>query len=211
METVAFWRRYLPAMTVGGWSPDGLAEEIARLEPLAQAVAEARTQAKTVKQAELAAFERIRSLNLNVPLLIAGRFDEGHPVRVALAAVYAVTPETDELNLLRARRLIPVWRKADAALAARKPGDAIVRDEAGVAEFETWVTDYPKTLQATVEAVTAFRAARTALRSQHDRVDQLNKRAYKKFKAEAYTDPALRSALQTAITREKSSGSRRRQ
>jgi hypothetical protein len=209
-ETVAFWRQYHPSLTVRGTTPDAHAADIARLEPLAQALAAARTHVKTMKQAELAAFARLRLLNLAVPLLIAGRFDVGHPVRSALPSIYAVVPRSDALNLRRARRLIAVWRQANAALAARKPGDAIMRDDMGVTEFAQLVRDYPQTLSATAGAVTAFRQARTQLRQQHRRVDDLNKRAYGKFTAETLRDKVKLAALRAAITREKTSGSRRR-
>ena len=191
-ETVAYWRKFDPAMTVRGTTPDAHEAEIARLEPLAQALAEARTHAKSVKQAELAAFQRIRRLNLAVPQLIAGRFDNGHPVRTALAAIYKMVPRSDALNLRWARMLIPVWRQADAALSAHRPGDAIVRDDVGVAEFEQLLEDYPPTLRATAEAVTARREARTQLRRQHRHVDEFNKRAYKKFAADLLSDRAGR-------------------
>ena len=77
METVAFWRRLHPLLRVGGTSPDAHAEGVARLEPLAQAVTDARAVLRAAKRAELAAFAEIRALNLSVPLLIAGWFAKG--------------------------------------------------------------------------------------------------------------------------------------
>ena len=209
-ETLTFWRRHLPLIAVGGTSPDQHEADIGRLEPLAQAQEDCRAAAKAAKQAELAHFRRIRSLNLAVPKLIAGQFDDGHAVRPALAAVYPVVPRSAELNLRRARILMPVWKAANAALAARPAGTAIVRDGVGVTNFETLVADYPAVVQATAVAVAAFRLARTALRTQHRQVDGLNKRAYKKFKAEARFSRTLREALPTAITREKTGRPRRR-
>ena len=209
-ETLTFWRRFLPLIVVGGTSPDQHEAAIGCLEPLAQAQEAGRVAATTAKQAELAHFHRIRSLNLAVSQLIAGQFDDGHAVRSALAAVYPVVPRSAELNLRRARILMPVWKAANAALAARPAGTAIARDGVGVTDFEKLVADYPAAVRATADAVAAFRLARTALRTQHRRVDGLNKRAYQKFKAEARSNGPLREALQTAITREKTGRPRRR-
>ena len=209
-ETLAVWRQHLPLMAVGGTTPEMHAADIARLEPLAQAVAMARTEAQTVKQRELAAFARIRWLNLNVPPLIAGQFADGHPVPAALAALYQVVPRSDELNLHRARLLIPIWKNANAALAGGQPAQTVLCDGVGVADFEKLIENYPKVLQATSDAVAAFRQERVALREQHGRVDRMNKRAYKKFQAEARTNGALKATMLTGITREKTSGSRRR-
>lgn len=208
-ETLAFWRRFLPLIAVGGTSPDQHEADIGRLEPLAQAQEDGRVAAKSAKQAELAHFRQIRSLNLAVPKLIAGQFDDGHAVRSALAAVYPVVPRSAALNLRRARILTPVWKAANAALAARPAGTAIVRDGVGVADFEKLVADYPAAAQATAAAVAKFRLTRTALRTQHRQVDGLNKRAYQKFKAEARWNLTLATALGSAITREKTSGSRK--
>jgi hypothetical protein len=209
-ETVAFWRRFLPLMKVGGTSPDQHEADCARLAPLAQVQEDGRAAAKSAKQAELARCRQIRSLNLAVPQLIAGQFDNGHAVRSALAAVYPVVPRSAELNLHRARILLPVWKAADAALAARSPGAAIVRDGVGITDFEKLVLDWPAAVQSTADAVVAFRSARTALRAQHRRVDRMNKRAYGKFKAEGRSNPSLGEALRTAITREKTGQPRRR-
>ena len=210
METVAFWRRLHPLLRVGGTSPDAHAEGVARLEPLAQAVTDARAVLRAAKRAELAAFAEIRVLNLSVPLLLAGRFAKGHPVRSALGAVFALVPRSDALNLQRARRLIAVWRSANRAVAARKAGDGIVRDEVGLAEFIRMVGEYPQLGQATADAELEFHAARTILRTQHRKVDRLNKRAYLKFKAETCGNAPLRQALANAITREQPSAARRR-
>jgi hypothetical protein len=209
-ETLAFWRRFLPLIAVGGTSPDQHEADIGRLEPLAQAQEDCRAAAKAAKQAELARFRQIRSLNLAVPKLIAGQFDAGHAVRSALAAVYPVVPRSAGLNLRRARILIPVWKAANAALAARPSGAAIVRDGVGVTEFEKLVVVYPAAVQVTASVVAAFRSARTALRTQHRRVDRMNKRAYQKFKAEARMNPVLGEALRTAIMREKTGSVPRR-
>jgi hypothetical protein len=209
-ETLTVWRQHLPLMAVGGTTPDRHAADIARLEPLAQAVVTARTEARTVKQRELAAFERIRWLNLNVPQVIVGQFADDHPVPATLAAVYQVVPRSDELNLRRARLLVPIWKNANAELASRQPAQTVEADGVGVADFEKLIADYPKVLQATAESVTDFRQARAALRAQHGRVDRLNKRAYKKFQAEARTNESLKAAMRTGITRERTSGSRRK-
>lgn len=209
-ETLTFWRRFLPALNVGGTTPDQHQTDLAALETLAQAHATCRTEVKTAKQAELAHFNRIRTLNLALPRLIAGQFDEGHALRLALAGVYRVVPRSAALNLRRARLLIPVWKAANDVLAASQPGAALTRGGAGVADFEKLVTDYPAAVQAHADALTNRRSARTALRQQHRQVDRMNKRAYLKFKSEAGWSPALWQALRTGITREKSSSSARR-
>ena len=209
-ETLAVWRQFRPLMTMGGRLPDAFAADAARLEPLGTVLAEARTAVRVAKQAELAAFHRLRSLNLSIPLLIAGRFDRGHRVRLALEAVFELVPRSDALNLQRARRLIAVWRMADAVLAAGVPAEAIVREGVGLPEFTRLVADYPQAGLALAETEAEFRLARSALRQQHRLVDRLNKRVYQKLKAEGRFDAVLAEVLAKSITREPASGSRTR-
>ena len=207
-ETLEFWRRFVPLMTVGGTTPGQHAASVAALGGLAQAREDRRADAKAAKSREVAGFHLIRTLNLAVPKLIEGRFADGHALREALAAVYAIVPRSDALNLKRARVLIPIWRKADAALAARKPGDAITREAAGLAEFEKAVNAYPALVQATAEAEAALAQARSALRTQNRAVDRMNKRAYRKLGAEARCVPGRTHLLRASVTTEKPSRKR---
>jgi len=197
-ETVTFWRRFLPLMKVGGTTPDQHATDLARLQTLAQEREDRLADARAAKKRELAQFNLIRTLNLAVPKLIAGRFDESHPIAPLLAGVYAVVPRSDELNLRRARLLVPVWKRVNAALSARRPGETMVRDEIGVAEFEQMIAGYPALVQTTSDEGLKVAQARAALRLHHRKTDRLNKRAYKKFRAESRTHAAMRESLQTA-------------
>jgi hypothetical protein len=209
-QTLAFWRRFFPLMKMANTTPDLHAADLARLQPLAQERDNRRTDARGAKQRELTHFRLIRSLNLAVPQLVAGHFQESHPLRQSLSAVYKIVPRSRELNVRRARLLIPIWKSANAALAERQPGAAIVREAVGVTELETLLADFPAVLQATVDEQATLRLARTALRTHQRQTDRVNKRAYLKFKAEVRTDPALGEILFATITREKSSRPRQR-
>ena len=209
-ETLAFWKKYLPLMTVGGTTPDQHAADLDRLEPLVQARDDRSVDVQAAKHRVREQLRQIRALNLAVPMLIAGSFEEADPIRQSLARVQQIVPRTRALNLERARVLIPVWQAANAALASRPPGEAIVRDTVGVTEFAGLVAGYPALGQGVDNAAADLSQARSALRAHHRHVDRMNKRAYLKFKAEAYTNEVLRTALLAAITREKTSGSRRR-
>jgi hypothetical protein len=202
-QTLAFWRRFAPLMAVGGTTPAQHAAQVAALRGLAQVREDRRADAAAAKRREMAGFHLIRTLNLAVPKLIEGQFAEGDPLREALAAVYAIVPRSDALNLQRARVLIPIWRKADAKLAARKPGDAITREATGRAEFEKAVKDYPALVQATADAEATLGQARSALRTLHGAVDRMNKRAYRKLAAEARSVPGRTELLRASVTTEK--------
>ena len=125
-----------------------------------------------------------------------------------LGPIYALVPQTNALNLKRARKLIPLWKKANAAVAALNPGDAIVRGTTGVAEFTQMVVDFPPLSQATANAQASLRGARGELRTRSRQVDRMNKRIYLKLKSEARSDPALKAALLAQVTRERTTRKR---
>ncbi|SRR5581483_3541269 len=208
METVTFWRKFFPLMSVAGTGVDQHAANLDQLGRLAQERENRKTAAKQMKNTELAQFAAIRTLNLAVPQLITAQFDESHPVRQSLAAVFTIVPRSDALNLRRARILIPIWKQANAELAKRPSGTAIMRDTTDVAAFEQMVMRYPERLQETSDAEAALTSARGALRIFCRQVDRMNKRAYLKFSAEARTDATVREVLLASITREKPSHKR---
>ena len=207
-ETVAVWREYLPLMTVGGTGVDGFAAELGSLGELAQVRDDRSADVEMEKHRERAGYQAIRSLNLAVPKLIEGELADEHPLRELLGAIYALVPQTNALNLKRARKLIPLWKKANAAVAALNPGDAIVRGTTGVAEFTQMVVDFPPLSQATSDAQMTLRAARGELRTRSRQVDRMNKRIYLKLKSEARSDPALKAALLAQVTRERTTRKR---
>ena len=192
-ETLPVWRQFLPLKDVGGVKPDQHAAEVARFDELVGVREDRKTAATMAKALELAGFNFIRTLNLEVPKLIEGEFAEGHAVREPLAALYQIVPRSDALNLKRARMLVPAWKAADAALSARAPGGSIVREGIGVAGLEAAIKDYPKLQQASADAGAALAVAQKELRTQARKVDQMNKRIFKVLRAEADTDAAVKA------------------
>jgi hypothetical protein len=121
---------------------------------------------------------------------------EAHPLRELLRAVYGIVPETRGKILKRADALLPIWRKADAALAARKPAEGPVTcDGKGAGEAAALRLAMEQLEDATAAALVPLALARTALRTAARAVDKLNKRFYKKLQAESRDNAALRAGL----------------
>jgi hypothetical protein len=195
-KTVAVIRTFCPALRVSLIPAAGLAGRAAALDGLVQARDDCAAAARKAAKAEAAAYAQLRELTLRVPKLIEGSFAGTHPLRALLRAVYAIVPETPAKILQRADALLPVWRKADAALAAREPAEGPVRcDGKGAEECAALRAGMWQLGLSAAAALAPLALARTALRTAARAVDKLNKRFYKKLRAESRDNAALREGL----------------
>jgi len=187
-KTVAVIRTFCPALQVSLIPADGLAARAAALDGLAQARDGCEAAMRKATKAEGAARAQWRDFTLWVPKLIEGFFPEAHPLRELLRAVYVIVPETRGKILKRADALLPIWRKADAALAARKPAEGPVRcDGKGAGEAAALRLAMQPLEEATAAALVPLALARTALRTAARAVDKLNKRFSKALRPRAAT------------------------
>lgn len=187
-ETLPVWTQYLPDFKVGGKGTADLTAAIDGFEPLVQARTDAQDSYDACFRAAQDALLRMKVLGTRVPAMIEAQLDENAGIMKDVDDLYATSPRTESSILKRLRMLLPVWVRADAALAAMTPAGApITRAVGGVsytaAAAKTLLEAYTAVVNDLEEKQSLLDQARMALRA-HDRsCDQLNKRWYKAVKA----------------------------
>ncbi len=181
--TLPVWLQYVPALKIGTQGTAELQALIAGFEPLVQARTAAQDASDAAFRDVQADLLKMKVLGTKVPKLIEGHLEENERLMKDVDDLYRVNSRTESTILKRARELIPVWERANTAMAALTPPQpAIVRAVQGAAHTVAM-------LKALVDAYTArigtfenkeelLNAARENLRA-HDRsCDRLNKRWY---------------------------------
>lgn len=187
-ETLPVWTQYLPTFKVAGQGTVELTALIDGFEPLVQGRTDAQDTYDAAFRAVQDALLRMKGLGTKVPAIIEAHLDENAGIMKDVDDLYATATRSEGSILKRLRELLPVWTRANAALAAQTPAqDAIVRTVGGVSytvvsakALLDGYTDLVKTMKDKDELLDRKRAE---LRT-HDRAtDQLNKRWYKAVKA----------------------------
>lgn len=187
-ETLPVWTQYLPDDKIGGQGVADLAALIAGFEPLVQARTLAQDNYDACFRAAQDALLRMKALGTKVPAMIEAHLDGNEALMKDVDDLYAVPPRTEASILKRLRMLLPVWVRADAALAALTPPDpALTRKVGGTtytaASAKALLDGYTAVINDLQSKQELLDAARAALRA-HDRAcDNLNKRWYKAVKA----------------------------
>lgn len=204
-QTLPVWTQYTPALKVSGQGTTELATLIAAYEPLVQQRTTAQDDFDAAYRAGQDALLRMKVLGIKVPALIEGHLDENEGIMRDVDDLYATNPRTESTILKRLRELLPVWERANAALAALTPAQPpITRVVGGVAytavTAKALLDGYTTVVNTTSTKAEALDVKRTALRT-HDRaVDQLNKRWYKIAKAQSDPGSDLYEALNGITT-----------
>lgn len=199
-QTLAVWTAHLPALNIGGKTASDHEALIDGFEPLVQARTLAQDNYDTAFRTGQDALARMKVLGTKVPMLIEGQLDENESIMKDVDDVYAVSPRAEASILKRLRMLLPVWERANAALAAMTPAQPpISRTVGGVnytaAAAKTLLDGYTDVVKDVRDKDVALDGARTNLRA-HDRMaDQLNKRWYKFVKASYDPDSEVYQAL----------------
>lgn len=200
-KTLPVWQNYVPEVHVGAMGPGALDALIAGFEPLAQARVAAQNAYDAAFRAVQSALLKMKILGTKVPVLIEGHLEEDAALMKDLDDVYRVNPRSEETILARARMLIPVWKRANTAMAGLSPAQpALVRAIQGqvhtVAMLEALLNGYTELTSTLNEQDRLLNDARGALRA-HDRAcDRLNKRWYAIVKGGMELTEALASALE---------------
>lgn len=187
-ETLPVWTQYLPTFKVGGQSPTELTTLIEGYEPLVQTRTTAQDDFDAAFRAAQDALLRMKVLGTKVPAIIEAQLDENEGLMKDVGDLYAVQPRTEASILKRLRMLLPVWTRANAALAAMTPAEApVTRTVGGVAytaaSAKTLLDSYTNLINAVQDKQELLDRSRADLRA-HDRAcDVLNKRWYKAVKA----------------------------
>ena len=203
-QTLPVWTQYLPALKIATLGTADLNTLIAGFEPLVQLRTAAQDDYDAAFRAGQDALLRMKVLGTKVPAIIEGHLDENAGIMKDVNDLYANAPRAEGSILKRLRELLPVWVRANAALAALSPAQPpVVRVVGGVsytvAAAQTLLDGYTGVVKTVMDKNEALDVKRAALRGHDRHVDQLNKRWYKVAKATADADTDLANAL-TNIT-----------
>jgi len=207
-QTLPIWTQYLPTLEVTGQGTADLGTLIDGFEPLVQQRTAAQDDFDAAFRAGQDALLRMKVLGTKVPAIIEGQLEENEGIMKDVDDLYSNSPRAESSILKRLRQLLPVWERANAAMAAMTPAQPpITRSVGGVVytvvaakALLDGYTGLVNTLSTKGETLDVKRAALRA----HDRtVDQLNKRWYKIVKAQNDPDSDVYQAL-SGITTEPS-------
>ena len=204
-DTLPVWTQHLPALKIGTLGSTDLAALIAGFEPLVQARTDAQDTFDAAFRAAQDALARMKVLGTKVPAIIEGQLDENTALMKDLDDVYATTPRAEGSILKRLRDLLPVWARANTALAALTPAQPPITRSVGgmvytVALARTLLDGYTDLINTQSDRQGRLNGARAALRS-HDRAaDQLCKKWYKVVKGTADPGTDLADALSGITT-----------
>jgi hypothetical protein len=207
-QTLPVWTQYVPALVVNGQGTAALSTLIDGFEPLVQQRTVAQDDFDAAFRAGQDALLRMKVLGTKIPVLIEGHLEENVGIMKDVDDLYATNPRNESNILKRLRQLLPVWERANAAMAAMTPAQpAITRSMGGVvytvALATTLLDGYTALVNTISTKAEALDMKRAALRA-HDRTaDQLNKRWYKIVKAQNDPGTAVYDAL-AGITTEPS-------
>ncbi len=205
-ETLPVWTQLVPTLTIGSQGAAQLTALINGFEPLVQARTQAQDTFDAAYRSGQDALVHMKILGTKIPAIIEGHLDENTALMRDLDDVYATNPRTESTILKRLRDLLPVWARANAALAALSPPQPpITRPLGGVIYTTALATalldGYTAVVKTMKDKEGLLNQSRAALRS-HDRAaDQLCKKWYKVVKATADPGSDLADAL-TGITTE---------
>lgn len=187
-ETLPVWNQYLPALQVGGFNVADLETLIDGFEPLVQQRTDAQDTYDASFRSGQDALLRMKALGIKVPAIIEANLDQNAGIMKDVDDLYGSSPRSEGTILKRLRDLLPVWVRANAALAAQVPAQPpITRLVGGVtytaATAKTLLDAYTDVVNDVKNDEELFDRKRAALRA-HDRAaDQLNKTFYKSVKA----------------------------
>jgi hypothetical protein len=183
-KTLAPWNQYIADVKINGKAPEDLAALIAGFAPLVAARVVAQDEYDDAFRAVQGALLKMKLLSLRVAGMIENQLDEDAGLMAKIDKLRRVNPRTGSTILKRAGELVPIWKQANAALAAlADPQPALVRTIQG----QAWTVAMLETLVAAGydALVAALNAKEEALDNQredlhtHDAVvDRLNKNWY---------------------------------
>ena len=188
IATLTVWTQHAPALQIGAQDTAALAALIDGFEPLAQARATKQDAADAAYRAVQSDLLKMQLLGTRVPQIIEGQLSDDEALMRDLRDVYKVRQTANNKILERARRLHPVWVRANTALAALTPPQpAITRNIQGTphtaAMYLALMNGFTAQTQAMSDTQGDYRDAQDALDDHEEECDALIKRWYKVAKA----------------------------
>lgn len=205
IETLPVWSAHLDTLKIGTLGHVELEGLIDGFEALVQARTAAQDEYDGAFRTAQDALLRMKVLGTKVPAIIEGHLEENRLIMKDLNDLYPTQPRAEDSILKRLHMLLPVWVRANTAMAALSPTQPpIVRVVGGVsytaAAAKALIEGYTELLKITKGKQEALDATRETLRA-HDRAcDQLNKRFYKVARAQSDPDSPLANALDGITT-----------
>ena len=187
-ETLPVWNQYLPTFTLGGKTPADLTDLIDAYEPLMQARTDAQDTYDAGYRLGQDSLLRMKSLGTKIPAIIEAQLSENEGIMKDLDDLYRNPARAEGSILKRLRDLLPIWARANAAMAASVPPQAPITRLVGgiiytVATAKTLLDGYTDVIKQLKDKEELLDRKRSELRA-HDRTtDQLIKRWYKAVKA----------------------------
>lgn len=206
-QTLVVWEQHVPTLHIGNQPSSALDTLIAGFDPLVAARIDAQDTFDAAFRAVQNSLAIMRVLGTKVPQIIEGQLDGNLSITRDVKDLYANSPRTESSILKRLRELLPVWVRANTALAALTPAQpAIVRVVGGVAftaaSAKTLYDAYTDLIGTRGEKSGLLKTAKAALEAHNAAADDLNKRWYKVVKATADEGTPLADALDSIPTEE---------
>ena len=206
-KSLVVWEQHTPTLHIGISASTALDTLIAGFDPLVAARIDAQDVFDAAFRAVQDALATMRVLGTKVPQIIEGQLDGNKTIMADVKDLYANSPRTESTILKRLRELLPVWVRANAALAALSPTQPpIVRIVGGVvftaATAKALYDGYTDLIGNRGAKSGLLDTAKEALAIHDAATDDLNKRWYKVVKATADDGTPLANALETIPTEE---------
>ena len=206
-KTLVVWQQHVPTLHIGNLASSALETLIDGFDPLVAARIDAQDTFDAAFRAVQDSLAIMRVLGTKVPQIIEGQLDGNQSIEKDVNDLYANSPRTESTILKRLRELLPVWVRANTALAALTPTQPpITRVVGGVAytaaTAKTLYDAYTDLVGTRGEKSGLLDTAKEALAAHDAAADDLNKRWYKVVKATADSGTPLANALETIPTEE---------
>lgn len=204
-QSLPIWLLYLPNEKVGGQGTADLEAYINQFEPAAGARTAAQDQFDAAHRLVTGGLLRMKKIAIGIPKLIEVKVPDDELLQKDVDDLYS-TPLRTEANILkRMRELLPLWTRANEALAAMTPAEPPITIKVGgvtytVATATTFFEGHTGRVNTRQTKETALNKKRSELRALDRSADTLNKRFYKMAKLEGENLPALADALEGITT-----------
>ncbi|MEQ1933106.1 MAG: hypothetical protein ABL962_04410 [Fimbriimonadaceae bacterium] len=124
--TLTVWTQHAPTLKIGTKGTTEMQAFIAGFEPLVQLRAVKQDDADATYRAVQSSLLKMKLLGTKIPQIIEGHLSEDEQIMKDLRDAYKVVPRSQNTILERARKLYPVWVRANTALAALTPAQAAI-------------------------------------------------------------------------------------
>ena len=200
-QTIPVWQTHFGDLIVSKMNGSGLRVLADALPLTAQLRDNKLQQLDDARQVRDLIGAQIHLLVVKVPALIGASLSEEPHIIADLDKVYAIVPETFAASVARARKLVPVWKAANAFLAAQSPAlSPITRNGKTVANLEALILQAGPSESVVAILESEAGTIRGTLRRDSLRVGRINKAAYKGMSALADSGTPGFDALGTIST-----------